>query len=266
MSVTIKNRTNFQLRVVSGGVICALVLGATFLGALAFDILCIVMGALVFVEWRAMTKCHDDRLKRGFEIALAVVYAVILVGMPDALVILIIGMIVFCVFALRVFDYATHWLWIGFCYATIPVLALVHLRDIGDHGLYVIILLFAIVWATDIFAYCVGRFFGGPPLALRISPHKTISGAVGGTTAGILFGSGVAYAYGMLSLSIVPLIVVISVASQVGDLFESWVKRRFSVKDSGTIIPGHGGVMDRVDGLMFAAVVLYVITLFGCVI
>jgi phosphatidate cytidylyltransferase len=109
------------------------------------------------------------------------------------------------------------------------------------------------VWATDIFAYLIGRLLRGPLLWPRVSPKKTWAGAVGGLAGGIAAGSAVAYA----SAGTQPLIagflaVMLSIAAQAGDLFESWVKRRYGAKDSGRLIPGHGGVMDRVDGLLIA--------------
>jgi phosphatidate cytidylyltransferase len=114
---------------------------------------------------------------------------------------------------------------------------------------------FSIIWATDIGAYLVGRTLGGPKLAPAISPNKTWSGAVGGLVSGIAAGFVVASAmdlsYGAATL--VAMGAVISVMSQIGDLIESWWKRYFGVKDSGSIIPGHGGILDRIDGVLLAS-------------
>ena len=117
-----------------------------------------------------------------------------------------------------------------------------------------------IVWATDIFAYFVGRSLGGPKLAPSISPGKTWSGAVGGIAAAVAAGLAVAAWFGPAGNPVVSGChrAWFRVWSQMGDLFESWVKRQFGVKDSGTMIPGHGGMMDRVDGLVAAASALYV--------
>lgn len=125
----------------------------------------------------------------------------------------------------------------------------------------VTLFLFAIVWCTDIFAYFVGRAVGGPKLAPSISPGKTWSGAVGGTIAAVVAGILVAHFAGMAwGLAMLALLVVgLSVISQIGDLFESRLKRLCSVKDSSQLIPGHGGVMDRVDGLATAALALYIV-------
>jgi len=112
------------------------------------------------------------------------------------------------------------------------------------------------VWATDILAYFVGRFVGGPKLWKQVSPNKTWSGAIGGACAAIAAGLVVAhYAHLPNSLAAAGLALILSAASQAGDLFESAFKRRFGVKDAGHVIPGHGGIMDRLDGFLVAAAV-----------
>lgn len=147
-----------------------------------------------------------------------------------------------------------RWTAEGLLYATLSVGALLVVRR-GEIGEAFSFFLIATVWVTDIAAYFVGRRFGGPKLWSRISPKKTWSGAIGGLAAGALAGLGAAAFYGREGLLVwFGLAVVLSVVSQVGDLAESAVKRRFGVKDSGSLIPGHGGMMDRVDGLVAAAV------------
>ncbi|NJR13015.1 MAG: phosphatidate cytidylyltransferase [Phyllobacteriaceae bacterium] len=127
-------------------------------------------------------------------------------------------------------------------------------------GLGAVLVLFAIVWGTDIGAYFVGRKIGGPKLAPRISPGKTRSGAVGGIAVAALAAfvvsaiTGFGHPAGVFFAA-----VFVSIVSQLGDLFESFLKRRFHIKDSGWIIPGHGGVFDRVDGLIPAAIAFLVV-------
>ena len=129
-------------------------------------------------------------------------------------------------------------------------------------GALLILFLFLVVWVTDIAAYFVGRRLGGPKLWRRVSPGKTWSGAIGGFLAALAVGYGVALASGLSTpLGWVVASGLLSVFSQVGDLFESALKRRFGVKDSGRIIPGHGGVMDRIDGLVGAAILGYALAL-----
>jgi phosphatidate cytidylyltransferase len=128
------------------------------------------------------------------------------------------------------------------------------LRRDPEWGLTALLFLFAIVWITDIFAFYCGRAMGGPLLWPGVSPKKTWSGAFGGLAGGVVAGVAVAYASGIGKLGIVGVMAfVLSVLAQAGDLFESAVKRRFGAKDSSHLIPGHGGLMDRLDGFLVAA-------------
>jgi phosphatidate cytidylyltransferase len=129
-------------------------------------------------------------------------------------------------------------------------------------GLSAIVLLFAVVWSTDIGAYFGGRLIGGPKLWPRVSPKKTWSGALVGTAAAVLGGLAVASLTGVGRLLPIALIcVLLSAGSQLGDLLESAIKRHFGAKDSGHLIPGHGGLMDRLDGFIIAVVIAAAI---GC--
>ncbi|TIW34428.1 MAG: phosphatidate cytidylyltransferase, partial [Mesorhizobium sp.] len=133
----------------------------------------------------------------------------------------------------------------GLAYASLSGLSLALLRNGDRSGLIAILFLFAVVWATDIAAYFVGRAVGGPKLAPSISPGKTQSGALGGAVGGVVAGVLLASATGVGNLGTLGLVALaLSVVAQAGDLFESWVKRRHGQKDSGNLIPGHGGVMD----------------------
>ncbi|MGE3622272.1 MAG: phosphatidate cytidylyltransferase [Bdellovibrionales bacterium] len=134
-------------------------------------------------------------------------------------------------------------------------LALLYIRDIPVDGRTYIYYLLAVVWGTDIGAYVAGRLIGGPKLAPRVSPNKTWAGLFGGIVLACMFG----YAMVAAIIGVLPppgMAVVLSaslaILSQIGDLFESWVKRRAGVKESGNLIPGHGGILDRIDGLIFA--------------
>ena len=148
-------------------------------------------------------------------------------------------------------------LWIagGVPYAGAIGLAPVVLRTDAEHGFLAVIFLYAIVWTTDIVGYFVGRVVGGPKLMPRISPKKTWSGAIGGTVAAIVVAIATANAAGLTGLLGVAMIAaVLSIVAQAGDLFESALKRRFGAKDSSHVIPGHGGLMDRLDGFVAATV------------
>jgi len=142
----------------------------------------------------------------------------------------------------------------GIPYIVFGSIALLWVRGVPDDGLGLLIYLLFAVWATDIGAYAAGRTIGGPKLAPRISPKKTWAGLIGGMIAAAAFGSGVALAFGAARPGFAALLAAgLAVVSQAGDLFESGVKRHFDVKDSGHLIPGHGGLLDRVDGLIVAA-------------
>ncbi len=121
--------------------------------------------------------------------------------------------------------------------------------------------LLATVWANDIAAYGVGRAIGGPKLARRLSPNKTWAGFAGGVAAAGLVGALAALAVGTGALPVIGMSLLLGVAGQLGDLAESWAKRHFGVKDSGRLIPGHGGLLDRVDGLLAASVLAGAATL-----
>jgi phosphatidate cytidylyltransferase len=145
-------------------------------------------------------------------------------------------------------------------YAGAALLAPVLLRCDPEWGLTALLFLCATVWITDIFAFFCGRAIGGPLLLPRVSPKKTWSGAIGGLVGGVAAGVLVAYASGVGKLGIIGLMAaLLSVLAQAGDLLESAVKRRFGAKDASHLIPGHGGLMDRLDGFLVAAAAALVI-------
>ncbi|MGI8526862.1 MAG: phosphatidate cytidylyltransferase [Pseudolabrys sp.] len=148
------------------------------------------------------------------------------------------------------------WMMAGVFYAGVLLLAPSSLRHDAQYGFSAMLFIFAAVWATDIAAYFAGRAFGGPKLAPSISPKKTWSGAFGGTGSAVIVAIVAArYLPESKVLALIGVALVLSVASQVGDLFESALKRHFGAKDAGHLIPGHGGVMDRLDGFWAAALV-----------
>jgi len=146
------------------------------------------------------------------------------------------------------------WIVAGIAYACILWLAPMLLRADQAGGFKALLLLFVIVWTTDVLGYFVGRTIGGPKLCAAISPKKTwsgaIAGAVGATLVVLLLGS-----YFGSRNAIALMALLLSVVAQLGDLLESWVKRQFGAKDASHLIPGHGGVMDRLDGFWAAALI-----------
>ena len=134
------------------------------------------------------------------------------------------------------------------------LLAPILLRNDQDYGFLAILYLFAIVWTTDVLGYFAGRAIGGPKLAPAISPKKTWSGAIAGALGAMLVAAlGARFAGSFNATAIALVALLLSVMSQLGDLLESWIKRRFGAKDASQLIPGHGGVMDRLDGFWAAA-------------
>ena len=154
------------------------------------------------------------------------------------------------------------WSVAGFVYALLPALALLWIRDRADQGLELLLWVFIVTWATDIGAYFAGRAIGGPKLAPGISANKTIAGLAGGiVSAGLASFAWVEATHlPMLLIFIAP---TLAVAAQAGDLFESWMKRRAGVKDSGGWLPGHGGLLDRLDGLVPVAIITAALVLGG---
>ncbi len=256
-------QTELKLRIASGVVLAAVALAATWFGGPAFQFLSVLIALLVYYEWSTIT----GLVERDFQgnafgwLSMAVIAALVVSGyIGYSLPFLAFGV---GAAMLWVFVQKTSW-WLpgGIAYAGLTGISLAALRGADDLGLIATLFVFAVVWATDIFAYFTGRAIGGLKLAPRISPGKTWSGAIGGTICGILAGVAVFMAYFSLQDLRIPIIaLVLSVASQVGDLFESFIKRRFGVKDSSRLIPGHGGVMDRVDGLIFACVAALILVM-----
>ena len=234
---------------------------ATWAGGVWFLALILMACALLSVEWAMMSAPKAWRIMAGavgFGLVTAVV-AAFSQQLSLALVLLVFGAAAAGLFARsrgqEALDAAYGVLYLGW-----PAVLLIWLRD--DHsrvGLHWTVLVFAVTWSADILAYLVGSLVGGPKLWPRFSPNKTWSGFVGGLTAGMIAGAGMAAWLEMGRLNVfwgAALGLAAALATMAGDLWESALKRRFGVKDAGKLIPGHGGLMDRVDGLMFAVVVV----------
>lgn len=155
--------------------------------------------------------------------------------------------------------WGVQWMLLGFVYCLLPALGLLFLRE-RIEGLELVLWVFIITWGTDIGAYFSGRAIGGPKLAPKISPNKTIAGLVGGMVVAALLGGLWAWSANLPTI-LYMLGAPMAAAAQGGDLFESWMKRKAGMKDSGTLLPGHGGVFDRLDGLLVVAFLTAVIIL-----
>lgn len=255
--------SELKKRIVSAIVLAILALWATWMGGVAFDTLSAVIMIAIYYEWSTITglasKDFGSFAFGWFAIGLLAINLIF--GDAGLGVPLLAGLSVTSLL-LMYFRRGSGWLPGGILYAGLSGISLSAIRGNDDPGLVAMIYVFAIVWATDILAYFVGRAIGGKKLAPRISPGKTWSGAIGGTVSGVIAGGAVSFSFfPQLTFRTLGLALLLSVASQIGDLFESFIKRRFGVKDSSHLIPGHGGVMDRVDGLVFAGFTAFLLAI-----
>lgn len=249
------------LRVCSALVLVPLALGAAYLGGWPFAVLWGLAAMVVLWEWNSLVAGSDQRIvltTGGASLALAI--ALVLTGH------LLAAVIVLAISTLGVASLAPAkrrtWIAAGVPYAGALGVAPIVLRSDNGEGFLAVIFLFAVVWTTDIAAYFSGRAIGGPKLMPRVSPNKTWSGAIGGTLAAVVVALALAKVTALTGLfAITMLAVILSICAQGGDLFESFLKRRFGAKDSGHLIPGHGGLMDRLDGFVTASVVAALIGL-----
>jgi len=215
---------SLQKRVVSAAVLAPIVLLVVFAGGVLFNVFVLVVAIVMAFEWNDIVNHDDQKLRRN---------------------------------ELR------RWRLAGIVYVSVFASSLYYLMgsNEGGHGALTILLMVLIVWATDTAAYFVGRFVGGVKLMPSVSPNKTWSGAIGGVVAAMIVGGFAAPAVAYNFWQMLFLSIFLSLLSQMGDLLESWIKRQFRVKDSGYLIPGHGGVMDRIDGFVVVAPAFAVVTM-----
>ena len=246
--------SNLLLRVATSLVLAPLAIAAAYFGGLVFVLFWLAAALGVLWEWDTLVCAHDRNSVVTIG-AVALVGAALLLAFDwsgTAIALIALGAFGVATLASRV---RRAWCAAGLIYAAALLIAPVVLRRDAALGFAAIILLFVIVWLTDITAYFIGRAVGGPKLWPRVSPKKTWSGATGGTLAGVLGGVIVARQFGVTDLAAGAAVALgLSVMSQAGDLLESAVKRNFSAKDASSLVPGHGGLMDRLDGFVAAAV------------
>jgi len=245
---------NLVLRILSAVVLAPLALVTAYIGDWPFALFWVAAALAVLWEWITLVVGPAYRLmfsSCGSAIAIAGFLAWL--GRPTAAILLVgLGALAAAIFAP---PNRRRWVTLGIGYAGALLLAPIFLRADKSYGFTAIVILFAIVWTTDILAYFAGRAFGGPKLLPAVSPKKTWSGAIAGSAGAMIAALWLAGFLGSFNkFAILTIALTLSVLAQVGDLFESWVKRRFDAKDSSRLIPGHGGVMDRLDGFWAAAV------------
>jgi phosphatidate cytidylyltransferase len=252
--------TDLGVRTASAAVLIPAVLLDIWWGGVWFELFAAFLGVLMAYEWTNIA-----HVRSGSQFALHAAAAIGAALLPGDIGVLptlaiIAGLTAFDVVVKTVCKMPRNlFALVGVPYIALPILALVLLRANGSFGVHAIMWLMLVVWSTDTFAYFSGRMLGGPKLAPIMSPKKTWSGLLGGMVgaavvssiyAGLNFPTWIGLAFVAAALAIV---------AQLGDIFESAMKRYYGVKDSGDLIPGHGGVLDRVDGLIAAAVVAAII-------
>ncbi len=252
------------VRLLTAAVLAPVVIAVVWQGGIAMVVMLAVAAAVMAREW--------DRLigGRGGASALAVAAAAALALLATAAGEPGLGLVAIAVAAIglaaarRGAIAARAWAALGPVYVGGPCLALLWLRYHPEHGFALVLWLLLVIWAADIGAYLVGRLVGGPRLAPRLSPGKTWAGLGGGVVAAATVGGLAAAGLGRAQLGgPVGLGATLALVAQAGDLFESWLKRRRGVKQSGVLLPGHGGLLDRVDALVAAAPAMAAFVLAG---
>ncbi|HZD27488.1 MAG TPA: CDP-archaeol synthase [Xanthobacteraceae bacterium] len=253
--------SELALRVCSALVLVPLAIATAYLGGWPFDLFWGAAAIGVLWEWSSLVARNEQLsvlLAGGASLALAVVLVATGHVLP-ALIVVAMGALGAA--SLTLAERRT-WVAGALPYAGALAMGPIILRSDGEQGFLAVLFLFAIVWTTDIGAYFAGRALGGPKLVPGVSPNKTWAGAIGGLLASVLAALVVAKMAALTSLfALAMLAVVLSVSAQAGDLFESFLKRRFNAKDSSHLIPGHGGLMDRLDGFVTASVAAVMIGL-----
>lgn len=244
----LRTPSNLRLRMIASVAMIAVASTALVLGGLAFWLLTVIAALFMMAEWSDLQKA-PAKTKRLAQFALSVPLAT----MAPAWLVLetrdffTLGLVAAAFFFVAAVTRMPR-LAAGVLYCALPVMALIVLRR-QDMGLLLAFWAMALVWATDIGAFFAGRGIGGPKLAPRLSPNKTWAGLIGGVIAATMLAV-VLHLGAALPIRLVMATPLLAALAQGGDLFESWLKRQAGVKDSGNTLPGHGGVLDRIDGLV----------------
>jgi phosphatidate cytidylyltransferase len=257
-----RQKPEVLLRLASALVLAALALGAAIASPWSFLVLVIVSGVIVAWEWGRLVRGEGfDRISIIEMAAVAAVAILLTLGRAD-LAALALAAAAVAVGLLSFSSGHSAWSLGGLLYAALPAAALVFLRSDPSLGAIAVLYLFAVAWTTDTASYAAGRLIGGPKLAPRISPRKTWGGFIVGALAPALVGYLFALALKDSSAWRIALVsIALALACQLGDLLESAVKRQFGAKDMSQLIPGHGGLLDRIDGLLIAAILASLIAL-----
>jgi phosphatidate cytidylyltransferase len=256
---------SLKLRILSALVLAPVAVAAAWAGWPWLPIVTAAAGAVMAWEWARL--CGSGRIGASGALLIATTLAAIAVaaaaGFIAAIVVSALGAVLVFTAARREPGGQAWWLGVGTLWVALPCVLLLWLARLDQTG-GTVLWIFALVWATDIGAYAAGRQLGGPRLAPSWSPRKTWAGLAGGVVCAALAGWGTA---GLLGLSpVLPLVLLsaaLAIVEQFGDLAESVAKRRFGVKDTSALIPGHGGLLDRLDGLLAVIPAVALLSLVG---
>lgn len=252
----VRDSRNLTLRVLAGVVLAPLTVAAAYFGGWLWAALATLATMGMYAEWLLVVQAMRPRVAAAGIVPLAIAGIALAIGFPGkALLAIAVGLIAVALMA-RI---NRVWALTGLLYAAAALLGAVLVRADPQSGFIALLFVLLVVWITDIGGYFAGRGIGGPKLWVRVSPKKTWAGAIGGFAGSLMVAAGFAASGLGRMLPLLLLGAVLSIVSQLGDLFESAVKRRFGVKDSSNVIPGHGGLLDRLDGFVAAIVMAAVI-------
>ncbi len=253
-----------KLRILTALVLLPIVIAVLYLGGYVFAGFIVLAGFLLAYEWVGIVDAAKQK-PATFWLFLSLVPVLYLAnqGHLEQALLVVLGFFVLH-FVVTLVARAQFLLWLGgFAYLAPALASIILIRNHVEGGMVLVFYLFLMVWLTDIFAMFAGKTIGGPKLAPVISPNKTWAGLMGGMLGAMA--GGVIFALVLdisVSLSLLLISAFFAVIAQAGDLVESWVKRRFQVKDSGSLLPGHGGLLDRVDGVISVFLIAYIIIYF----
>jgi phosphatidate cytidylyltransferase len=242
------------LRVVSGAAMAVIAVSAVILGDWWAAVVAMGITAAIHQEWTWLTE-ETRQPAIYYTAGLIIALGYVAAGLPQTGLVLVAIAV-----ATAAVSSGSAFRPIGVAYAGAFGVSVLLIRYSSDYGLAATLILFVVVWATDIAAFFAGRAIGGARLWPIVSPNKTWAGAIGGLIGGVIAGLiASALLRVAISLPLVLVLALLSIAAEGGDLFESWVKRQAGEKDSGWLLPGHGGFMDRLDGLVAASAVALLI-------
>ena len=266
-------------RTLTGALLTLIVLAAFFLRQLVdyrfFDIVILTVALLASIEFNTALKDRTSKAQKVLSVIFTVAVFIVAVFFKKSLFTFVVVYVSCALIYSSLFEHSKSvdkmaYFAFSLFYPTIPTLFMSLVNQMGEFSLFALVIMLVTSSSTDIFAYCIGSKLKGKKLCEKISPNKTVSGAIGGFVGGTLSGvivyvifqkCGASPFVSASPLSALLFIIIssmlFSIVTQVGDLFESSVKRGLNIKDMGGLLPGHGGMLDRIDGLMFNAVAVY---------